>query len=348
MSTSDNNINETLGAIFFGVTSIQTKTYFTRRRKDHVFAKSLILLLWVLDLLHFVLVTEVAYWYNVRNHTNLDAFKERHWSFTAHMFVQATSDIIVRGVFAHRVWRLGERNVPTLVVTVVIALAAYVGIMITAVRIAHTDGLVELNRLSSLIYFSLATNAVADIIVSGSLFYLLRDSHQRASFKRTQTMIQSLIIYTINAGALNCICALLSLICYATMPNNFIFYVFYSVAPKLFLNSLLAMINARHLSSNPDESDPFSIPLSNTSSGGRIDFRTRSHQVRPDQELYFLPVSPQTIDIHIDTTTDRKVDDVLLQQQSNTDAAIDIKAVDTAEGGSWPAPVASNRIDAAQ
>ncbi|KAJ3483540.1 hypothetical protein NLI96_g6252 [Meripilus lineatus] len=75
------------------------------------------------------------------------------------------------------------------------------------------------------------------------------------------------------------------------MPDNLIFYIFYTVAPKLFLNSFLAMMNARHFVPNPDDTNSFAFPPSSSSA---LDFGSRNAQI---------------IDVRIETTTERRVED---------------------------------------
>ncbi|KAJ3478870.1 hypothetical protein NLI96_g9457 [Meripilus lineatus] len=62
----------------------------------------------------------------------------------------------------------------------------------------------------------------------------------------SESLINKLMAYSINTGALTSICAIVCLIVYASMPNSFVFLAFYFVLPKLCLNSLLATLNARN------------------------------------------------------------------------------------------------------
>ncbi|KIP06934.1 hypothetical protein PHLGIDRAFT_441751 [Phlebiopsis gigantea 11061_1 CR5-6] len=49
---------------------------------------------------------------------------------------------------------------------------------------------------------------------------------------------------------------------YATMPHNFIFIAFAMVLPKLFLNSLLALLNSRDVMRDMYDGQPVSIHFS--------------------------------------------------------------------------------------
>ncbi|KAJ3489542.1 hypothetical protein NLI96_g2073 [Meripilus lineatus] len=317
------DLDDTLGAVYignlaaailFGVTSFQTITYFNRYPKDKNVTKVLIMILWVLDFLHLIMISHAFYFYTVKNYMNPVALLKITWSLVVHVFFTATSDLIVRGIFAHRVWQLSGGNLPLLGTIVIAALAVYAGAIVFAIRAAKVAAFLRFNEISALIYYSLAATAAADIIISGSLCYFL--SRKRTAFKRTQSLIKSLIVYTINAGAFtwrddN---AEVRISQYATMPDNFIFQAFYFVLPKLFLNSLLAMMNARHSIRDPTPTDPYSIPLSKTSSTGRMEYKSRNAHDRTDQG----------IDIQIETTMERKFDEHLVR--APVDSTMDIKS----------------------
>ncbi|KAJ3484323.1 hypothetical protein NLI96_g5728 [Meripilus lineatus] len=258
------NLDTTLGAVYigniaasvlFGLTSFQTIAYFNRYPNDKNVTKILVMILWVLDFLHFFMITHAFYYYGVTNYMNPTAMGDMIWSLVAHVIVEAFSDVIVRGIFAYRIWKLSEGNVP-LVFTIVIGTVAVFSFAVRAAQILHW---VDFEQISSLIYYTLSTAAAADIIMSASLCYFLR--RRRSAFKGTQSLINTLVVYSINSGALTSVCALACVICYAAMPRNFIFQAFYYVLPKLLLNSLLAMMNARPSIRDANALNSYNIPL---------------------------------------------------------------------------------------
>jgi len=76
-----------------------------------------------------------------------------------------------------------------------------------------------------------------------SLCHYLRNS--RPTFGRLGSVVNILIVYTINTGLVTVIDATAGLICFAVMPTNFVYVAFYLILSKLYLNAYLASLNAR-------------------------------------------------------------------------------------------------------
>ncbi|OCH91512.1 hypothetical protein OBBRIDRAFT_886930 [Obba rivulosa] len=53
------------------------------------------------------------------------------------------------------------------------------------------------------------------------------------------------MLYSINTGLMTSICAIVEGVTWATMPANLVYEGFFTAAPTLFLNALLATLNAR-------------------------------------------------------------------------------------------------------
>ncbi|KAJ3487833.1 hypothetical protein NLI96_g3256 [Meripilus lineatus] len=124
--------------------------------------------------------------------------------------------------------------------------------------------ILQTERLAvSLLYISFGTSAFSDFLIAGSLCVMLR---QHAIVSRH-------------------LCALASIITFATMPRNFVFMGIYILLPKLYLNSLLATLNARHTLRAQVRSTHVSLPLSSVN---------RSHTSAEHGQMDFAS-------IHIDT-----------------------------------------------
>jgi len=63
--------------------------------------------------------------------------------------------------------------------------------------------------------------------------------------RRTNSMIRIIIRYVLISGLLTSMCSLAGIICYCVMPNDFISLALSYVVTKLYINSYLAMLNAR-------------------------------------------------------------------------------------------------------
>ncbi|OBZ76024.1 hypothetical protein A0H81_03505 [Grifola frondosa] len=268
-------IGNTFAAIFYGITNVQTFTYYKRNGKDPQFLKILIFILWILDGLHLALINHTLYTYTVKDFSDILAISVPTWSILAHIVVAGTSDLFVRSFFCHRVWRP------------------------FAVECFDITDYFELRNFSWILYLSFGAGLTADFIVAASLCWLL--SRHRTGFRRTDSIIRVLMLYGINTCVLTTILTFCFLITFIKMPNNFVFIAFYFVMPKLFLNSLLATLNTRKHVREIGPSALTSIPLSAMS--GTYMIASADGACKPQAQ-------DQVLQIQIQTTTDTKSDSV--------------------------------------
>ncbi|KAI0072837.1 hypothetical protein K474DRAFT_1667331 [Panus rudis PR-1116 ss-1] len=314
-------LDNTLGALYVGnivvallcgVTSFQIYIYFSRGFKDNFILKLTVVTLWVIDVLHVALISHAFYQYTVSNYGNLLALLKVQWGLTAQVVVTDVSDALVRAVFAYRIYILSGKNLLVTALIVFASLVVFVAGLIFSVRCAQVAQFLRFHEISWLIYFSLSAISVADVLISAAMCILLGKQSGGAS-QRTQSIVRRLMLYSINASALTSVFAIACLIAYATMPNNFVFLAIYVVIPKLYLNSLLAMLNSRKRL-REYRSDPVSIPFSGSGSRARTTPFTETGQAVTTRRSTFSG-------IHIETVTDRKYEEVPLEnvQRSPTE-----------------------------
>ncbi|KAL4242555.1 hypothetical protein ABKN59_011425, partial [Abortiporus biennis] len=98
-------LDDTMGAAFigmvicsimYGVTCVQTYTYYSRYKSDSRTMRVLVFILWLLDTLQLILVAHMVYYYVVTNYFNPKALVQIVWSFPAETIVTTTGDCIIR------------------------------------------------------------------------------------------------------------------------------------------------------------------------------------------------------------------------------------------------------------
>ncbi|KAI0676961.1 hypothetical protein C8Q78DRAFT_1073714 [Trametes maxima] len=238
--------------MLYGITSLQTWMYFNYDFKDeHPLRGSLntrvhtqVLLLWFLDTLHMSFLTASMYQYVVVDFGNIPAMLAPNWTLAAMIIVVLVTNLIVRAIFGMRIWRLsgGHWLMPVFVVNVlslfVLADGTYFAVKGLSVRV-----LVEVHHFSWSFYAGLGAEVVADAIVAASQCLLL--VRMRTGLHRTDSLIALMMRYSINTGLLTSICAALILVTFTAQPETFIYFAFYFIYSKLYVNSLLATLNAR-------------------------------------------------------------------------------------------------------
>ncbi|KAF9559107.1 hypothetical protein CPC08DRAFT_763544 [Agrocybe pediades] len=246
----------------WGVTCVQTYNYFTRTNKDRLYLKVTVGLLWLLDTFDSALNGHILYYYMVSNYLNPLAIFHPVWSIIIHVAVTAISNFIIRSLFTVRVFRLSKGNLYLTGWIMAISLAdLVVGITIT-IKAFKIQTFPELSKIADLMYLTFGVGTGSDLSLALALSWLLYGS--RTGFRKTDSLIKVLMMYTVNTGMIVAIDASLGLILYIVMPNNFIFLGFYLLLSKLYLNAYLATLNARETLLD-NETDMLSIHLSSFS-----------------------------------------------------------------------------------
>ncbi|EMD36551.1 hypothetical protein CERSUDRAFT_84724 [Gelatoporia subvermispora B] len=251
MASPGNTFGPLLGAllvgglvsnILYGITCAQTFTYYRRSENDRLFLKLFVTALWVLDTADVFIVGHILYWYMVINYTNPLSLVMPVWSLIVHVTFTSVSNFLVRGMFANRVWKLSHGNIILTGGLLLLSLTDLVcGITITVKAFGLAlDGF---SSLSTLLYLNSAASLTADAAVALALCYFLYRS--RTGWERTDSLIAVLMLFSINTGLLTVLDALASLITFAIMPSNLIFFAIYLCQSKLFINAFLATLNAR-------------------------------------------------------------------------------------------------------
>ncbi|PFH48192.1 hypothetical protein AMATHDRAFT_6043 [Amanita thiersii Skay4041] len=194
--------------ILYGMTNIQVFLYYRNYWKDWTFQRCAVALLWVLDTLHMSLTAYMVY------HYVIDSFGKQlnlafvHWSFKT---------IVLFGGYA-------------------------VGIIL-AIKTYSITTFFELEEISWVIHLSFATTTFIDIVIAGVITRLL--SLSKTSFAETNSRIWIVIRYVLISGTLTTACSITALITFAVMPHNLVFLGIEFLLTKLYVNSYLAMLNAR-------------------------------------------------------------------------------------------------------
>ncbi|PIL32230.1 hypothetical protein GSI_05475 [Ganoderma sinense ZZ0214-1] len=94
-----------------------------------------------------------------------------------------------------------------------------------------------------MIWVMLANAVVIDILLTGCLIFFLWRS--KTGFRRTDNLLDVLMVYSINTGLSTSLLTLPAMICSIVMPTNLLWSAIYVVASKMYANSLLAVLNSR-------------------------------------------------------------------------------------------------------
>ncbi|OCH85180.1 hypothetical protein OBBRIDRAFT_785214 [Obba rivulosa] len=268
----DVNLDATLGVAFVGLAVTlfvyslnlaQLVVYFRTSSQDSRAFKFVIFGLWILDTAHVALIVVGLWHFVLVLRGDLSSILQPAWPFAAQVYAMAISNLVVRDAFAYRIWHLsGQRSfIPVVIVSLSLYTAAMSGIY-------ATEGVYSMSWITGRIrewavFSGYGTEMLGDSIIAVAMTRLLISF--RTGFQRSDSIVQTFIMYSVNTGALTILCTASSLIsvrcaigCYPlyrllsiltpqsiAIPRSFAFLAIYFVVGKLYLNSLLGTLNAR-------------------------------------------------------------------------------------------------------
>ncbi|KAI0789358.1 hypothetical protein C8Q75DRAFT_156143 [Abortiporus biennis] len=272
-------VSPTMGAIlvgslisvfFSGIVAMQVFVYYRIYPKDRFIFKSLVGLIWILDLVHTGLVCGANWFYLVANFGNLDSTDVIPGTVAVTIVLTAIITWLVHMFFSHRILTLSKSIYITAPVAILATFRLCAAIVSTSemIRIGHYTGFV--NNFAWVFTMGLASAAIVDVAIAAVLCYYLNRS--RTGFTSMDGIIDSITLYTVENGMLTCITTIISLICWITMPHNLIFLALHFGISKLYANAFMATLNARKVlrgkSQGSSDRNHHSLPILFSSEGG--------------------------------------------------------------------------------
>ncbi|KAF5391194.1 hypothetical protein D9757_003147 [Collybiopsis confluens] len=279
--------------IAFHVAACIQAWYYYMHQKDRWPLRAVVGAVMICDTLHQALIAHTVYHYLVSNYANPPELANTVWSLLAEVLVNAVTTVLVqRQVFIISlfplVWQLSNGNIWISVPAGLLVVAEFVCTFIFSIigyvffammnsdieaKLAPTSSLTRVKTYADLARLltglSIAVNVLAaagDTYIAALLTVLLNSS--RTGFSKSNSIINKLIIFAVNTGALTSLCAIASMISILSAPNTFIYISFFFCMGRLYANSLLATLNVRTLlrksgGSAQASAETSSIPLSN-------------------------------------------------------------------------------------
>ncbi|KAL7278338.1 hypothetical protein ACG7TL_008314 [Trametes sanguinea] len=245
------------GSMLYGLVLFQTYRYYRLYPKDRIELKTLVCIIALMETIHtglWILVClcrgPASYEYFVVNFFNPLNLLETHWYVQLTVPFSGFTPIVAQIFYACRLYYLGNEMKYRIIVaiTLVIMLSDFGWDIAGTVLVFHAKDLTEFSRSTWLVSVSSAHLVVGDTIIAATLIYVLRKS--RTGFSRTDSVLDLLVIYTINSGLLITVSSLFTFTFALRDPNSLIWAGISIVGVKLYSNSALAMLNSRrHLSS---------------------------------------------------------------------------------------------------
>ncbi|KZT12289.1 uncharacterized protein LAESUDRAFT_754766 [Laetiporus sulphureus 93-53] len=234
---------------FYGITNAQVLFYYWEYRQDRWYLKAMVAWLWVMDTANSIVEVMVIWEYLVTDHGNPLGLFVLSNSFLAEYAIAAITVLFVQCYYMRNVWKLLQKRwyqVPLTITMLIFALISC-ACSLASVYLGTFDRAVPEIFVQTKIPASLQTvsASVTDIYITLSLTLILRG--ERTGFKHTETLVHKLTVYAINRGIVTTLLQIFQLCTYVSLPDTyFVWAIFHFPGSKAYVNSLLAMVNARH------------------------------------------------------------------------------------------------------
>ncbi|OCH88917.1 hypothetical protein OBBRIDRAFT_794805 [Obba rivulosa] len=236
-------------AVFYGITILQTYMYYDKYGGDSVWIKIFVAVLWLLDTAQMASVIDTVWFYVISNYGNPASLAIYASGVVAEIITTISIGLVVQSFFAMRVWLTSgdeiEHRRKVLIPTIIVALSfAQWGFgMYYAAVVQKTHQTSVLPKLAWAASTGLGCSIAGDFLITLTLCYNLHKS--RSGVKKTDKLINVLIVYTVNTGLLTSMVATCAIILSNVFATSFWLLLPFCLVSKSYVNSALATLNAR-------------------------------------------------------------------------------------------------------
>ncbi|KAJ7857280.1 hypothetical protein B0H14DRAFT_695749 [Mycena olivaceomarginata] len=161
------------------------------------------------------------------------------FTFHAHSY-----ESLVQGFFTYRIYVFTKRLYIPMISWCMsfLRLLGITTVFVTELQMTSISGYVE--QWGWLFTTVWCVSVANDFTITATLVAHLM-SHRSRIHKRSVPLVDKLVMWTIETGMLTSITAIVVMVCFVTMRDNFIWLGVYVTVPGLFSHSFLASLNSR-------------------------------------------------------------------------------------------------------
>lgn len=271
----------------FGIGTSQAFVFFQTFPHERPIIKWSVGTIWLFDTMTTVFMGHALYWWMVSHFGEQDIIIFIPWSTWAGILVASITDCIVRLFFCYRIWRLSKRNVliqlPLLLMTLTIVVN---GIALAGLGFAGVyPDVPTLKHRQWPFYLGFSLMAVADVYFAAWLTHYIRKTRVTNKTYGPSSVLNTILVFTVNTGTLTSILSILCLIAFAAIPNTLVYLACFFPSSKLYVNAMLATLNVRNW--NNAGIDNAKVPVMTVNG-------------QPTIPVAFADAPPPEVEIHID------------------------------------------------
>ncbi|KAF7350341.1 hypothetical protein MVEN_01338800 [Mycena venus] len=250
--------------ILFGMVTAQAYIYYSRFPDDSGKLKSLVALIWICEAADTICFGYTIYIYTISDYMHPDqVLSQTLPSLAMATFFESIVEACVQGFFAYRIYAFAKTiYIPILIC--IMTLLQLLACTVDSVRALRMASWQRFEADSQWLFLSIWSLISAnDLLITVSLVTVLTAQRTYAQ-KRTATLVNKVVVWTIETGMLTSLVAISILVCvclsvllvsadlsvshslkFMVMKDNFIWLALMALESKMYSNSFLASLNSR-------------------------------------------------------------------------------------------------------
>ncbi|KAJ7146864.1 hypothetical protein C8R44DRAFT_758369 [Mycena epipterygia] len=255
-------IGAILGTFLFGIETLQTFNYYRRFPEDSKLLKTTVAVIWFLELGNTICGWDAIYTMTVTFYGQAPTQHILNPPHTLNITILLSAPInaLVQLFFGNRI-RVLSGHWRIMVLCLFLTLLRFT--CDVALTIAFWVSPSGFSVLRSNVHWEMITASsvgpVVDGVIAVSMCFCLWRL-RRSGFKRTQRMVDTLIVWTVETTLITSVAGIMQLVLFLSR-TDLSFMAFFLIQPKLFSNSMLASLNGRQRFRLLDQVDIGSLEL---------------------------------------------------------------------------------------
>ncbi|KAJ6536387.1 hypothetical protein B0H19DRAFT_1183343 [Mycena capillaripes] len=242
-------IGSVVGAFLFGIETLQTYSYY-RDFQDSLLLRFTVAVVWLLELGHTVSAWHALYSQTVTFYGQPGYISSPPYSEELTILFAAILYAVVQAFFANRARTL-SKNWQIMAVATSLSVLRFIATMSVLALLLQYRRVSILLEWRWLVSTALALGLSVDILITSFMCYFLQKLRSSES-ERTRTMVETLIIWSIESTILTSATSIMQIILFLTR-TDLVWSFFFIIQTKLFSNSMLASLNGRRRFRDSDQ-----------------------------------------------------------------------------------------------
>ncbi|KAG5732274.1 hypothetical protein E4T56_gene11381 [Termitomyces sp. T112] len=241
--------------LLLGIATVQTSIFVQTNKQIPYMNKFTVLVLWFFLVVQAAMTSHTVYFYLVR-HPGVSILDiELIWSYTVNCAFDLLLTNLTEILYSLRLWQLLRNKryrvglFAPVVPLILVGLALNIYIPLKIKQVKHFPDLLTVSFHWAVV-LAFTSSSLVDFLLCLALIYALAKAGTRLDWADTNAAV--IAAYALNSGAVATAFSFLSLIVYLLIPTNFLFFALRMVLSGIYVNSFMAMLNARFYFQRPE------------------------------------------------------------------------------------------------